>query len=101
MDVEEDRGRVAHVAERVDDIRRCGGEGSGQRARGLPLGAQRELDLALEHVERVRVVVVDVRVGALLAGLVAEPGDDQRLEVGEDPERPLGPVRGRLALAGR
>jgi len=101
VDVEKDRGRVARVAKGVDDVGRRGGEGSGQRAHGLLLGAQRELDLALEHVERVRVVVVDVRVGALLARLVAEPGDDERLEVGENPECPLGPVRSRLALAGR
>ena len=73
----------------------------GGRAHRLLLWAERELDLALEHVERVRVVVMDVRVRALLARLVAEPRDDQRLELGEDPQRPLGPVGGRLALAGR
>jgi len=99
--VEEERGRVARVAEGVDDIGRRSSKVATGRAHRLLLGAERELELPFEHVERVRVVVMDVRVGACFTWLVAEPGDDQRLELGEDPERPLGPVRGRLALAGR
>ena len=46
-------------------------------------------------------MVVDVRVGTLLAGLVAEPGHDHIVELGEDPQRPLRPVGDDLALAGR
>ena len=101
VDVEEDGGRLARVPERVDDVGRRRGEDPGCRAHRLLLRAERELDLALEHVERIGVVVMDVRVRALLARLVAEQRDDQRLELGEDANRPLGPVSGRLALAGR
>jgi len=101
VDVEEHRGCVTRVAEGVDHVRRRGGEGPGGRAHGLLLWAERELDLAVEHVERIRVVVMDVRVRALLARLVAEPRDDQRLELDEDAQCPLGPVSGRLSRTGR
>jgi hypothetical protein len=101
VDVEEDRGGIARVPERVHHVRRRGRERPRSRAHRLLLGPERELDLALEHVERVRVVVVDVRLGAFLARLVAEPRDDQGLELDEDAQRPLGPIGGRLAFAGR
>ena len=85
----------------MDDVGRSPGEGAGSRAHRLKVGAERDLDLAFEHVEGVRVMVVDVRVGTLLAGLVAEPGHDHVVELGEDPQRPLRPVGDDLALAGR
>jgi len=99
--VEEDRGCRARIAEGVDGVRRGGREGARACDENRALGAEHELDLTLEDVERVGVVVVNVRLGPLLAGLVPKPRHDHRLEVGEDPQRPLGPVRGRLALAGR
>jgi hypothetical protein len=100
VEVEEDRGRVARVPERVHDVRRGGGEHPGLGREGLALGPERDLDLTFEDVERVGVVLVDVGVGPLLAGLVAEPRNDQLLEVGQDPQRSLRPVGDELALAG-
>ena len=62
--------------------------------------AESELDLSFEDVERIRVLPVDMRVRAFFAGLIAKPRHDQLLEVAEDPQRPLGAIGGRLALAG-
>jgi hypothetical protein len=101
VEVEEESDRIACIAEGVDDVGRRGGEAARGRADGFELGAERDLDLAFEHVEGVGVVVVDVRVRSLLAGLVAEPRHDHVGELGEDPQRPLGAVGDRLALAGR
>ena len=101
MHVEEGRRRVARVAKGVHDVRRRGSEGSRPRGHCLELRPERQLDLALEHVERVGVVVVDVRVGAVLAGLVAEPAHDQLLELAQDADRPLGAVGHDLAFAGQ
>jgi hypothetical protein len=101
VQVEEERGRVARVPKRVDDVGRSRGNrsrGSGDR---LKLRPERELELALQHVEGIGVQPVDVRVGPLLARLVAEPRDDQVVELGEDAQRPLRAVRDGLAFAGR
>ena len=62
--------------------------------------AEAEVDLSFQDVERVRVLPVDVRVRAVLAGLVAKPRHDQLFELAEDPQCPFGTVGGRLALAG-
>ena len=101
VEVEEDRGRVTPVPEGVDDVGRSRGESSGQPRDRLEARAELELELAFEHVERVGVQPVDVRVGALLAGLVAEPRDDELVELREDAQRPLRAIRDGLALAGR
>src|SRR5207302_3785199 len=61
--------------------------------------AERELELALEDVEPVRVPVVDMRVRPLLARRVAEPCHRQLLAVDEDAQRPALLVEDRLALA--
>ena len=101
VEVEEDRGRVARISEGVDDVGRCRSESARSRADRPGLGAERDFDLALEHVEGVGVVMVDVRVRPFLAGLVAEPRHDHVVELAEDPQRPLGTVGDGLALAGR
>ena len=67
----------------------------------LEVGAERDLDLALEHVEGVGVVVVDVLVRPLLARRVAEPGHDRLVELAQDPKGLRRPVDDGLALAGR
>ena len=84
----------------MDDASRRSCERSGCTDDLRDLRAETELELALEDVERVRVLAVDVRIRTFLAGLVAEPGDRQLLAVGEEPERPLRFIDDRLALAG-
>ena len=100
VDVEEDRGGAARVTERVDDVRRSGGKLSGPARQPLDFRPEAKFELTLEHVERVRVPPVHVRVRTLLAGLVAEPRERQQVDVGEDPDRPPRSVGDRLALAG-
>ena len=99
VDVEEDGGRVARVPEGVHDVRRRGSECAGAAGHRRRIGPEAELNLAFEHVERVRVLPVHVRVRALLAGLVAETRNDDLREVAEDRDLPLGPVGGLLAFA--
>ena len=101
VQVEEDHGLGARVVKRVQRVRRRGREHARQRRQHLPLGPERQLELAVEHVEGVRVVVVDVLLGPVLAGCVAEPRQDQLVELAEDAERLLRPVGNDLALAGR
>ena len=88
------------VAAPSQDVRRRRGERAGTAGQPRHVRPEPEVDLALEDVERVGVLPVDVGLRAFLAGLVAEPRHDQLFEVAEDPQRPLGPVGGRLALAG-
>ena len=101
VEIEQDPSRVARIAEGVHDVGRRCGEAAGNRAHRLELRAERHFDLALENVEGVRVVEMDVGLGPFLTGLVAEPGHDHVVELGEDPQRPLRPVGDGLALAGR
>jgi len=98
--VEEDRGRIARVHEGVDYSGRSGDVGAGTASNRVDVGPEPEFDLALENVEGVRVVPMDVRVRTFLARFVAEPRDDQLLELGQDAQRPLRPVSDRLAFAG-
>jgi len=84
----------------MNDIRRRARECLRSGDDPCDVRAEAEVDLSLEDVERVRVLPVDVRVWALLTGLVAKPRHDQLLELAEDPQRPFGTVGGRLALAG-
>jgi hypothetical protein len=102
VDVEEDRGGVAGVSGRCGRPRAVPATKlPGACGARLQVGPERELEVALEEVEGVGVVSVDVRVGALLARLVPEPGHDQLFRLGLDPQRPLPAVGDRLALAGR
>ena len=102
VEVEVDGASVALVRERVHDIRRCEHNGAGRRANDvLGAGPEPELDLALDDVERVRVLPVDVRVGPALPGLVARPRHDELRLVDEDEDVPRSTVADCLALARR
>jgi len=83
----------------MHDVRRSGCKGLRSAVDPRDLWAEPEVDLSIQDVERVRVLPVDMRVGAFFAGLVAKPRHDQLLELAEDPQRPLGTIGGRLALA--
>ena len=61
--VEEDRGVVTRVPERVDDVRWSSDKRAGPATDPGHLRAEAEVDLALEDVEGVGVRVVHVRVG--------------------------------------
>ena len=100
MEVEEDRGVVARVAEGVDDARRGSCVGPRSAAEQRHVGAEPELQLPLEHVEGIGVVPVNVRFRPLFTGLVAKPRHDQLLQLDEDAQCPLGSVRDGLTLAG-
>ena len=90
---------VAGVAESVDDHRRHPGERSGRHDRRLVLEPEPQGQLALEHVEEVGVVVMDVEVGAVAAGREARPGRVQGVVVGEDLDPALGRVADELAAS--
>ena len=65
----------------------------------LELGPDAQGHLAGQHVERVDVVEMDVRLRAALAGGVPRPGRVQPLVVAEDPQLAIRRVDDRLALA--
>src|SRR5215813_1253686 len=69
-------------AEAVLDVRRHRQEGA--RADTVPLAVLEELDLALEHVERIGVVGVGVRVDALEGGREGELESLDVRELGKD-----------------
>ena len=100
MEVEEAGASAPVVPERVDEVRRCGDEGTGRQPDRLPLAAELEVERALEHVEGVGVAPVDVRVRTALARLVPSLGDRDRVETCLDPNGPLGAVGDDLALVG-
>lgn len=100
MDVQEDGGRAARVPEGVHDVRRRQGERSWSADQSRDVRPEPEVDLALENVEPVGVLPVNMGLGAFLARFVAEPRHDQLFEVAEDSQRPFGPVGSRLAFAG-
>ena len=60
-----------------------------------------ELHVALEHVEGVYVLFVDVWLGAALAGLVARPRHVEQLVREQQPKSARGLVCDHLTLAGR
>ena len=67
----------------------------------LQIRADAERQLTLEHVEGVRVLVVDVRLGAALPALVARPRRIEQLVREEDANGAPGLVDDGLAFAGR
>src|ERR1700754_1327074 len=81
VDVEQAEGDAART-EAVGDVRRCGEERAGAAA--VPAAVEEELDLALEHVERVHVVGVGVRRDALEVRLERELDRLQLRQLGED-----------------
>ena len=101
VEVEVDGASVALVPERVHDVRWGDHDGSGRRSNDvLGAGAEPELDLALDDVERVGVLPVNVRVGAALSGLVPRPRHDELRLVDDDADVPRLAIADRLALAG-
>ena len=83
MDVEETRAVRAGIRERVHDPGGRGDVRTGSEAKTLVAGEK--LGLAFEHVERVDVIVMGVRVGPFEAGLELEL--DQRELLAPDLER--------------
>jgi len=81
--------------EAVLDVRRYRDERAGARA--VPLAAEEELDLALEHIERVGVVGMDMRVDALEVRVVR---DLDRFQVRQLTEDAMLARADALALAG-
>ena len=92
--------RVARVAKAVDDQRRDGDEGPGAR-RDLLVVGELHRELALEDVEEVGVLAVDVEAGAVAARTEARPGGVELVAVGEDEDGAVGRVADHLAAAGR
>ena len=85
----------------MDDVRRNGHVRPGSRLHRLELRADAEGQLTLEHVERVSVLPVDVRLGAALAGPEAGPGDIEVLVREKDEDVVLRTGVHDLALAGK
>ena len=92
---------LARVAKAVDDIRRHARQRAGRHSDGLALDAEPERQLAVENVEEVGVVMVDVQVGAVATCGEARPRRVQPGVVGEDLDAPVGRVADDLAAAGR
>ncbi len=101
VEVEEAGPLRAVVVEAVDDVGRNGDERAGGRRDALKVGADAEGQLALEHVEGVRVLTVDVGLGAAFPALVARPRHVEQLVREEDAKGAPGLVDDGLALAGR
>ena len=93
MEVEVPDLRVAPVSEAVHDERRHARERPRRNDRSLAVGPQHDGQLAVEDVEHVGVVPVDVEVGTCAPRPEARPRGVQRLVVGED----LDPAVGRVA----
>ncbi len=81
---------VAVVVEGVHDVRRHGDEGSGRRTHGVTVGADPELQLALDDVEGVDVLVVHVQLRAAFACVVTRPGGVEQRVLAERAHRALG-----------
>ncbi len=93
---------VARVAEAVDDERRHVGERPSRNDDRLVLDAEPNGQLALEDVEEVAVMAVDVQVRAHTVRPPARPRGVERLVVGDDLDTPVGVRRRspRLRRAG-
>ena len=98
VDVEETRAIRARVRERVHDADRCGDVRPGAEAK--PLVADEKLGLSFEHVERVDVVVMCVRVGSCEAGLERELDEGELLTPDLDRRDPIVACE-PLAFSGR
>ena len=71
-----------------------------RRPHRLDVGADAELQLAFEDVERIDMLVVDVRVGPALARLVLRPGGVEQRMLAERAHRASGAFRDRRGLVG-
>ncbi len=101
MEVEQASALRRVVVEAVDDVGRNGDKGASGRRDPLQVGADTEGQLALEHIEGVRVLPVDVGLGAAFPGLVASPRDVEQVMSQEHPDGSPGLVHDGLALARR
>ena len=80
---------------------RHGDERAGGRRDPLQIWPDPECQLAFEHVEGVRVLMVDVRLGAALPALVTRPRRIEQLVREEDAKGAPLLIDDGLALAGR
>jgi hypothetical protein len=71
VDVEEPGVGVARVVKRMDDVRRNRHEAAYWHGHVLAGRADPERQLALEDIEAIGVLAMDVRIGPVLAGPVA------------------------------
>ena len=100
MEVEVADFRIGSVAEAMDDERRHARERSRGHADRLTLEPEPHGELALEDVEAIGVVVMDMEVGAFAVRTEARPSDVERVVVGEDLDAPVGRIADHLSLAG-
>jgi hypothetical protein len=98
VDVEETRAVRARVRKRVDDADRRSDIRAGAEAK--PLVLDEKLGLSFEHVERVDLVVVGMRVGSLEAGLEHELDEGQLLSADLD-RRDSVPAFETFSLSGK
>ena len=84
----------------MDNERRRNHERPGQGGSLLPVGAEADRQLAVEHVEKVGVVPVDVGIRAAPSGTEPRPRDAQLIAVAEDLDPPALGVADDLAFAG-
>ena len=84
----------------MDDERRRNDERSCRDGSLLPLGSEADRQLAVEHVEEVGVMSVDVGIRAVASGPEPRPRDAQLIAVAEDLDPPPGGVADDLSLAG-
>jgi hypothetical protein len=85
----------------VDDDGRHAHERPRRHRDDVAVAAERDSQLAVEHVEEVGVRVVHVRLGAVAARAEARPGRVQRVVLGQDLDAPVGRVADDLAAARR
>ena len=90
----------ARVPEGVDDERRRDHERSSRDGGLLPVGAETDRQLAVEHVEEVGVMSVDVGVRAVLSRSEPRPRSAEHVAVAEDLDPPVLGVTDDLAFAG-
>jgi len=85
----------------VHDVWRREHDGACRRANDvLDAGPEPEFDLALDDVERIGVLAVEVRVRAAFPSFVSSPRHDELRLVDEDEDVPRLAIADRLALAG-
>ena len=101
VDGEPARGAVAVVAERVGYLRRRGDESAGGDRDRLGLAPDLEGQFALEDVEGIGVLVVNVRAGYLFARCVPRVGDRDVLARDEDADLALLASKNRLPVGDR
>ena len=90
----------ARVPEGVDDEHRRDHERSSRDGGLLPVGAETDRQLTVEHVEEVGVMSVDVGIGAVPSRPEPRPRSAEHVAVAEDLDPPVLGVADDLAFAG-